>query len=249
MPVLCKALRDVSYQNDKIETSFVAPFEQLGLVPASARQDLSHLLRGRHRATGFELLYADLWQRRGGRGSRNSSSASVFHGLLFRIEVPATIPIHVVVKPRPYGVPAAFGRLFEAPTIARLTEVDLGTGEFATKFEVRAAMRDATDADGVRALISPQLQRAFLDLNEREGALIGNRAAFSAAFLEDSFYLALSRYGQSSIAGIAFERPRPFLDAGLYLLGDEGELETRLLRVLDDAHIAYRIIDRLHQTE
>lgn len=249
MPVLCDALPDMTYKNDYIDSAIVNIFEDAGVIGKSNSQKLSHLISGRHRAIGFELLYADLYNRSSGRGGRGGSSSNVFHGLLFRIEVPITVPIQVLIKPRPYGIPASFGRLFEPSVIAQLAEVDLAPGEFTTKFEVRAALRDTDDADHVRTLISPGLQRAFLDLNEREGALLGNRAAFSAAFADNSFHLALARWTKTSIAGIGFERPRPFLDPGLYLLGDEAELGRRLRSVLDDVQIAYRLIDRLHATD
>lgn len=247
MPVLCEALGDVEHHPTGIDPAVILPFEQLGLIPTSTRQGLSHLLRGRHRATGFEVLYADLSERRRSGENSNASSSNVFHGLLFRIQVPAHIPIHIAIKPRFFGVPAVLTRLFQPAVVAKLTEVQFADSEFASKFEVRAELREAADAERVRALISPEIQRAFLALNEREGALLGDRAAFSAAFAEDSFYLALSRYGKTVLAGIAFEKTRPFLDPGLYVMGDEVELETRLRLLLSDAQIAHRIIDQLRQ--
>jgi hypothetical protein len=77
-------------------------------------------------------------------------------------------------------------------------------------------------------LVSPALQSALVTLNDEEGDLVGGRAAFSAAFMGDSFYVGLTRWRKGSIAGVTFERPRPFLDAGLYLTGDRQRLMASL---------------------
>jgi hypothetical protein len=65
--------------------------------------------------------------------------------------------------------------------VASLHEVDVGAGDFSTRFEVRVALRDPFTADQVRALLSPRVQQALLELNAAEGGLIGDRPAFRAA--------------------------------------------------------------------
>jgi len=245
MPVLCEAMGRAEYRERGIDPAVLAPFEELGVIPRSTRQDLQHHLRGWEGGTEFEVLAADLSQRSSGGQGGSASSRHIFHGLLFRIQLPIRVPTHVLVRPRPIGIPAALGGLFQSPLVASLHEVDVGPGDFSTRFEVRAALRDPSTADRVRALISPRVQQALLELNAAEGGLIDDRPAFTAAFQDDRLLLALSRYGKSKVGGIAFERTRPFLDAGLYLMGDEAELARRLDAMLQDARIGHRIVQRL----
>jgi hypothetical protein len=244
MPVLCEAMGRAEYRERGIDPAVLKPFEELGVIPRSVRQELQHHLKGWEGGTEFEVLAADLWQGASGGGGR-SSARNVFHGLLFRLQLPIRVPTHVVVRPRPIGIPAALAGVFESRLMASLHEVDVGPGDFSTRFEVRAALRDPFTADQVRALLSPRVQQALLELNAAEGGLIGDRPAFTAAFQDDRLLLALSRYGKSKVGGVAFERTRPFLDAGIYLMGDEAELARRLDALLQDARIGHRMVQRL----
>ncbi len=244
LPELTRGMGDVDYENNGIDPATTTPFERLGLIQKSTQKHLSHLMRGRHRNIGFELVYAELFRRSSGGSKSRARSDSVFNGLLCRIETLAAIPFCVVIQQRRFGIPAAMSKMLESSVTSGLTQIDPGPGEFAEKFEIRAALRSDADFDLVKTLICPSLQQALLELNAQEGALIGDRAAFSAAFLDHDFFLALSRYGKTSIVGLEIERVRPFLDGGVYIFGDEADLQKHLFAVSTDIRIPHRIIDR-----
>lgn len=64
--------------------------------------------------------------------------------------------------------------------------------------------------------MSARLRRALLWIDEQKGALAYGRAALTAAFMRDSFYMALPRVRVFNVGGIAIERPRAFLHPGLF---------------------------------
>jgi hypothetical protein len=232
MPALCKAWGEVRYQLDAPRKDFVDPFQTLHAVGNHNRRRLEHYFAGRAGARRFEMLHADLTLASGGR---NSSSTPVFYGLLIRIQLFAPVPLPILVAPN--------DRLFGK--IRDMTQVSLELPEFNEKFMVHVPA-DRQDGPGrARDVLDSQWQQALLAVNAGEGRLIQNRAALRIGLIEDSCYIALSRWGGGgSVGKIRFERPRPFLDVPFVLKGTVG-LEDSVRTMLDDIGVIFRVIEQL----
>jgi hypothetical protein len=89
LPSICGFL-DLRYSPTRVADDYVGPFEKLGVVGKSDRRTLTHHFTGSHNDTRFEVVQADLTRRSGGKSRSNSP---IFHGLLFRIQVPVQVPI------------------------------------------------------------------------------------------------------------------------------------------------------------
>ena len=232
MPALCKAWGEVSYQPEAPRKDFVDPFETLHAIGNHNRRRLEHYFSGRAGDRRFEMLHADLTHASGGK---NSSSTPVFYGLLIRIQLfnPAPLPILVAPNYRLFG------------KIRDMTQVSLDLPEFSEKFMVHVPADRADGPDQARAFLDSKWQQALLAINAGEGRLIHDRAALRIGLIEDSCYIALSRWGAGgSVGKIKFERPRPFLDVP-FVMKETASLEDSVRTMLEDIGVVFRVINQL----
>ncbi len=233
LPELCEhiaGLASVGYLNRE----FLRPFEKLGLVGDHwNRSRYGPHLRGRHRGLAFEFGSVVLSHRSGGK---NSSTETVFQGLLLRFRLPADVLAPVVVS----GKSLLSGR-------RHMVAVDLGDPAFDDKLSVHVA-QDAADPQALgQALLSAEWRAALLSLPNLEGEEDGRQVHFQAAFYQDSLYLALVRIGSQrpGPAGIVIQRPgRDFFALPLTIFLQPG-LEEAALQLLEDACVGQRVAERL----
>lgn len=242
LPSFCTFL-DLRYSPTRAADDYLAPFENSGVIGSSNRRTLTHHFIGEHRGTGFELVQADLTSRTGGK---RSSSSQVFHGLLFRIQVPVNAPTRILITPNFGTIGRTIANLFPGRADAGMTAMDFGNPAFEEKFAVTAALRSPEDEANVRSFLGPTFQSALLAINEAEGRLTYARSAMTAAFMGDTFYLSLSRYGTRKLGPITYEQPRGFMRQQLFLR-ETIDLEKAIHEMFSDVATAYRIIDRLHE--
>ncbi len=224
MPEICRFLGDMRYSRNGADESFVKPFETLRLVGSSNRKSVEHHVAGSHRGTRFELVQATLVQRR--RGSKNSTSSTVFDGLLIRIGVPRAAPNTILIaKDHGRFVNAFMERLFigRRRTAHR---VEMRDTEFERRFAVYCANHDVA-----RAFVTPGFMQALIAIDNEIGGA-GRRRALAAAFEGDTFFLAVGR------------RKR-FLGTSSLLKGDV-DIEADIHAIFADMTLLHAIIDRLH---
>jgi hypothetical protein len=241
LPSVC-AFLDLRYSPTLAPDEYVAPFQKLGVVGSSNRRTLTHHFIGSHRNTGFEFVQADLTRRTGGK---KGNSSPVFHGLLFRIQVPVDVPTRILIIPNFGTLTRKLATLFPNEADSGMTAITFGNPAFDEKFAVTAALRGPQDEAGVRSFIGPGFQSAILAINEAEGRLSYDRGAMSAAFMGDTFYLSLSRYEKRKLGPITYEQPRGFMQQRLFLR-EQVDMEKAIHEMFNDVATAYRIIDRLH---
>jgi len=242
LPSICRFL-DLRYVPTRAADDYVVPFEKLGVVGTSNRRTLTHHFTGSHDGTGFEFVQADLTRRSGGK---NRSSAQVFHGLLFRIQVPVHVPIRILIVPNFGTITLKLAKMFPRSADSGMVPVSLGNPAFAEKLNVTAELRGPQDEGWVRSFLGPAVQSALLAIDEAEGRLSYGCSAISAAFMGDTFYLSLSRYEKRKLGPIVYEQPRGFMQQRLFLR-KRLDLENAIHEIFNDVAIAYRIIDQLHR--
>lgn len=225
MPKLCAFLGDMTYSGRDRSEFPVRSVRSLGLVGTYTSARLSHLVTGRWRDTAFQMVQARL-TRRSGSGSSNSSSRTVFEGLLFSIAVPTAAPTRILIA-RDYG--EAFNKLANVLSLSggrSMPRVAFDHPAFEAAFEVHAE-----DPDAARSFMPPAFLDTLVEIGEAEGGTAGARA-MTAGFEGDRFYLALAR-------------DKGFLDIGK-VHDSLDALEERLHAAFEDITIIRRIIDRLH---
>lgn len=236
MPALCAAWGEVSYARSVPRSNFVEPFLILNTVGAHNSSTLEHYFSGRTAGRRFEMVHADLKQAsRRRRSSSGSSSIPVFYGLLIRVELVKRAPLPILILP--------------ASTLTNrvrdMTPVDLEAEDFEASFRVHVP-GDRPDGPGLAgAFVDETWQQALLAINRNEGRPGEGFAALSVGLIDDSCYIALTRWAEAGQVGkIRFERPRPFLEVP-WLLRRSASLESAVGSMLDDIGVAFRIIDRL----
>jgi hypothetical protein len=242
LPSVC-AFLDLRHSPTRAADDYLAPFERLGVVGSSNRRALTHHFTGTHRGTGFEFVQAELTRRSGGK---RGSSSPVFHGLLFRIQVPVNVPTRILITPNFGTITRKIAMLFPSAADEGMKAITFDDPAFDEKFAVTAALRGPEDEAGVRSFLSPSFRSALLAINEAEGRLSYARGAMSAAFMGDTFYLSLSRFEARKLGPITYEQPRGFMRQQLFLR-EQVDLEKAIHEMFNDVATACRIIDRLHE--
>jgi hypothetical protein len=241
MPSFCRFLGDLDYRRRGTGADYVDPFEALGLVATANVRVLEHCIAGQYRDTRFDLVHAQLSRKSSGK---NKTSSTVFQGLLFRIAVPARVPLAIVIMPRLAKLPGPLA-LLQRRANDDLPEIAVDQPAFAAKFVVRAELSGPADETAVRAFLTPGFMAALVAIDEAEAKRSYGLAGLSAGFAGQTFYLTLSRQHLSSIGPIKVERPKGFLETGWFLRRDL-DLEAAIHGMFKDIGIAHRVIDHLH---
>jgi len=210
----CEHLDGLSYQRVPGRRVEFDRFAELGLVPAFETALVEDLFTGRHRDAGFRMIEAEL---------RSAAAGTVFHGLLFEIEVPVAFSGRTVVANRH----DADGKLLPQPHSALRSPpgqpVRLhGHPAFERRFDVLAE-----DEREAKALLTVSLRTSLVRLAEDFPD-----AAWQAGFAYGQMLIAMPAAGELfEPASARTGRPDPVADAR---------------RLLAEIAIAYRIVDTLH---
>ncbi len=220
MPYVCAHVGDLEY-SEKGDDFNVEALLDLRLLPKFSNKTLSHLLRGTHHGTNYEMVHAALTKK---GNSDNDSDNVVFNGLLFRIDVPNPAPGRIALM-RDRGrmgnklaETLAFGSTRSWPKVA------FDHGAFEEAFEVYA-----DDPEAARAYMPDALLDALLAIGKEHGEGMGS---YVAGFERGSFYIALAR-------------TKPFMRMG-GLTVPVADMGDDLHAIFDDIALSHSVIDRLH---
>ena len=194
-------------------------FREAGVVGHYNRAKLEDLFTGRHRETDFRMVEAKL--RRTSRGSKRSSSRTVFKGVLFDIEVPKPFTCRILLTADKGGLVNRMEGFFR-DKFGGMAPVSFDHSAFEDRYEVYA-----DDAAAARALMTPALLDSLVALCEAAGEDV-----LRAAFVDGRFLLALPNSGN------LFEIGK------LHRSLDHLEADVRML--LDQVSLPHRVIDYLH---
>ncbi|MFP4273829.1 MAG: DUF3137 domain-containing protein [Paracoccaceae bacterium] len=229
MPAVCDFLGDLAHDREARDRFPLDMAVALGVIGGHNTAHLQDRIEGSWRGTGFELVEAELREKRGSTGSGDNGSDSknslVFKGLLFRIDVPEPAPTPILIA-RDFGsIGNRLSRFFSDGRGRKMPVVAVDHPDFARHFVMHAE-----DPGAARRYLPP----AFLDnlLVIAEGESDDGVKGMAAGFQRDSFYLALTR-------------DAPFLELG-GLRQPVGAIEPQLHSVFEDLAMVRRIIDHLH---
>jgi hypothetical protein len=230
MPEISRFLGEIRYDREGPGESFVAPFEALKLVGSSNGRTVEHHLSGAHRGTRFELVQAELLNRTRGR---KGGSQIVFKGLLVRIQAPVPVSPGILIA-RDRGT--LINTVMEWFSISRRRaahRVLMRDAAFERRFAVYCA-----DPETARRFITPGFMSAIRVIDNEVGGrsflrslFPGSRAALTAAFEGDTFYMAI-------------ERSKRLLDTRTLLRSDVS-IEDEIHAIFADITLLHRIIDKL----
>jgi hypothetical protein len=227
MPEIGRFLGELSYSREGPGEAFVAPFESLRLVRPSNMKNTSHHLVGRYRDTGFEVVQAELENRR--RGSRNGPER-IFRGLLLRIGVPVRTPATILILKDQGRLLNTLMEWFSLGRRKAAHRVEMRDAEFEHRFAVYCA-----DAEVARRFVTPGFMSALRAIDDEIGGKrYISRSSTSAAFDGDVFHLAIAR-------------SRRILDTRTLLRSDVS-IEEEIHAIFHDITLLHRIIDRLHES-
>jgi hypothetical protein len=230
MPPVCAFLGDLSYDREARDRFPLDMAVSLGVVGGHNSAHLQDRIEGSYRGTGFELVEAELRDKRTSVGgsdddSDTSKNTLVFKGLLFRIDVPQPTPTPILIA-RDFG---SFGNrlsaVFASGRGRKMPKVEVDHPEFERHFEMHA-----DDPEAARDYLPPDFLDNLIAIAKHEGE--AGLSGMTAGFQRDSFYLALARKND-------------FLELG-GLRQPVGEIEGELHEVFADLAMVRRIIDRLH---
>ena len=232
VPAICEALGDPVEYQARADQSLARPFVELEMIKRWNRGGLTHQVHGKRGGRRFQMAFADLRLRTGGK---NSSEERVFNGLLFRIQTALDIQPGLIVRPNG-------GELFK---FFSRRSVATGNAAFDEKFLV--GPDDGTDLGeaGINQLFPPEWQASVLALHESlgENALGGVR--FQLALKYDSVYLTLPLDdGVKRIGALKSVGLRQFPDVNHLIIGGR-PLSERLPALIDDVASYRKIIDAL----
>lgn len=211
---LCEEVGDVAPARAAL---LVEPFERLGVVGRCDKVELTSPFEGQYRGQDYAIASADL-----GRTSRgkNSSSTTVFQGLLLRIALPAPAPRLLLIR-NLGSLGSALNRKVLDMT-GHMKQVTLGIGAVEQQFDVRAE-----DAEAARGYLTGPVIRALQVLVEAER----DNSAVTVGFDETTLLVALPRIRQVFRMGSLF---RPLAD-----------LRPAIMAARVDLTLPRRVIDAL----
>jgi len=236
MPEISRFLGEIHYDREGPGESFVTPFEDLKLVGSSNSKAVEHHIRGTHRGVGFELVQAELLNRR--RGSKNGPE-TVFKGLLVRIQVPVPVSPGILIA-RDRG--RLINTVMEWFSIGRRKSahrVPMRDADFERRFAVYCA-----DPETARKFVTPGFMSAIRTIDDKFGGRSffqairsqamtwGSPTSLAAAFEGDTFYMAITR-------------SKRLLDTRSLLRSDVS-IEDEIHTIFADITLLHRIIDKLH---
>lgn len=223
MPSICSHIGDLQYSSTPAGRFPVDTMRDLRILEDFNRSDLRHFLSGLHRDVAYSLIHAHLKYHSSGK---NSSTRTVFKGILFRIAVPEAAPGRIVIIKDIGKLGNRLGAFFSGNRGRGLPRVAFDHPQFEAAFEVYA------DAPGrARKFMPPAFLDILLSIGQREGGRRGARG-MAAAFRDKWFYLALSQDGDFMQMG-SLETP-------------VRDMERDIHSVFYDIGLAFRIIDHLH---
>lgn len=216
---ICHLLGDMRYSRKAKGGFDPRHFREAGVVGSYNRSKLEDLFTGRHRDTGFRMAEARL--RRANRGSKRSSSRTVFKGVLFDIEVPKPFSCRVLLTADKGGLVNRMEGFFR-DKFGGMAPVSFDHPAFEDRYEVYT-----DNAEAARALMTPALLDSLVALSEAAG-----EEALRAAFVNGRFLLALPNSGN------LFEIGK--------LHRSLEHLEADVRSLLDQVTLPHRVIDYLH---
>lgn len=235
IPVICDVLGTLGYRPDVEANDFLPAFEKLEVVGSSNKRTLRHYFHGQYRGAAFEFVDALLIRSSGGK---NSSSTTIFHGLLYRIQWPCSVDQRLLISPR-----VSIKLLNKRPD---MNEVMLNDPAFDEKFVVHHDLDKPDGAELAKRILTPEFRSGLLELNQQEATKAFGLGGFVVGLMYDSLYVAQSAFRKSgSVGKIQFEKPKPFLDIRFFLFSNP-RLEERVGAMVHDVTTVYRIIDCLY---
>lgn len=225
MPPICDHVGELRFDSRGGGTFPVSAFRELGMVGSYNKSNIRNELLGTHHSTDFRIVQATL-QSETTDSDNDTSTSTVFDGLMFHISVPIEAPGQILIA-RDWG---SFGNklsgLFSGKRGRGMPKVDFDHQEFEAAFEVHA-----DNPDQAKAFMPDSFLEALLAIGEAEGGAKGTNA-MRAGFIYGNFYLALSRKDGFMKMG-ALNKPVT-------------DMESDIHGIFDDIALAHRIIDRLH---
>lgn len=220
MPPVCAHVGDVTYRVDG-SLFPVRACRDLGVVGRYDDANMAHLMTGQHRGVAFKSVRANLTET-STDSDGDSTTSTVFSGMLFEIEVPEPAPTTILIA-RDFGrIVNRLAGLFQHKKRG-MPRVDTGHARFEAAFELHA-----DDPDALGNFLPDAFLTTLVDLSEREG---GTNQSMTAAFQGRSFYLALR--GKTDLFDFhGLGRPAH-------------DIAEDLHDVFEDLTIPHRIIDRL----
>ncbi len=214
MAPVCTFLGGIQYRRHAENAIDPKRFAEAGVVESFTSARIEDLFVGRYRETGFAVVDARL-VRAGGRSRR-----TVFHGLLFTIEVPRPFSGHILIG-RDFGkvgnTLAAWFKSFDG-----MRAITLDHPEFEAIYAVYADSPDTAPE-----VLTPVFLDSMVAIAEAaEGA------AVRAAFTEGTFVLALPTGRDLFAPGSIFR--------SVY------DCEDDIRELLWQVTIVHRLIDYLH---
>ncbi len=219
------------YREDA-DKNFVKPYSELELIGYWNRGEVQHRIDGSYQGRRFEMVHANLLNHSGGK---NSSTTSVFHGLLVRIQTRNNVEPGLCIRPNFGWFAKAFGK----------RSVPTGNEAFDDVFLVSPDDGSDLDTEKLNQSLTPDWQEALLAINKQLGITAHGQPKLSAGLKYDALYLTVALYREGrSFGPFRSERSRPFPEVG-NLFSSDPDLEGSLRRLIDDIGTFRRIIDRL----
>lgn len=219
---------DLRLTTQNLPQTLVLPFMRHGLVEPAARRRLSHQLSGTYRGTGFEVTQAFMERQGSANSSRYHGQVKVFGGLLISIQSPIAAATPVIILPRLSPLAELMAEAFAALPPMPPAEIAIDDDGFASLFTAHCA-----DETVARRFLTPALTGAFRAIEEERARLPPLQdwpaGRIAAAFVEDSFHIAMPRRGFLALGWISDE-----------------DIEGRIHAIFLEITLIHRIIDRLH---
>ncbi len=207
----CRFFGDLAYFAEAQDRFPYSRFRAIGVTPSANRVHLEDLFVGSHRDTAFQVVEAKLRQK------GQKSSRTVFHGLLFVIDVPKTFTCRVLIS-RDHGFFNKIVGFFKGD----MERVEVQDPDFEALFEVYADNRVEA-----KLLVSQGLQASLVALCDDHAA-----KTLTAAFADGALLLALPMNTKMFEVGSVWR--------SAYACQDD------LRQLLTDIGMVHQVIDYLH---
>lgn len=217
MPAVCRAIGDIEHRTGA-QGAPLAQLRAARMLADWSKEDVDDVFEGIWRQTLFLLAEADLKMVRG--SGKNSSSRTVFKGLVFFIETPKPIAPQILLRAR--RPPLLGPRRPRRRELGKLERAAVPHDGFSRRFEMWSNYPPAA-----LEVVTPAFAELMAHLSATAGWL-----GLDAAFTRTHLILALPRSGDRFAVG-SLLRPAA-------RLGDDAH------RALDEVLAAHRLIDLLH---
>lgn len=217
MPAVCRAIGDIEHRVGAQRL----PLDQLRaaqMLATWSKEEIDDVFEGIWRNTLFLLVEASLRMVRG--SGKNSSSRTVFRGLVFFIETPKPIAPRILLRAR--RPPLLGPRRPRRRELAKLERASVPHAGFSRRFELWSNYPPAA-----LEVVTPGFADLMTHLADSAGWL-----GLDAAFTRTHLILALPRAGDRFAVGS--------------LLRPASRVAEDAHRALDEVLAAHRLIDLLH---